>query len=270
MKKLAENALRQAFEHSRPDVKPNCKDCVESVEDNLLPYVNVGDFKQDLRNGAGNQLGEKFRSVHSSAALAVNCFAPFRRHPHDLHLLGYGTFDELEFERGCPIGLKSGHKAYPDIVLSSRFEAIGIESKLTEHLGTRKAKFSCAYECDIQDERRNQGYFQEMRRLKAIPGYYRRLDAAQLIKHAYGLYNEFKHPSVKLLYIYWEPKNWQSYPIFREHREEVKEFSKRVEGARPTFSSMSYPDLWSMLSQGAPGWLRNHIQDLEKRYLLEL
>ena len=45
----------------------------------------------------------KFCAVHSSCALAVNCFAPFKVDPSRLRLLGKQGASNVEFEKKLPI-----------------------------------------------------------------------------------------------------------------------------------------------------------------------
>lgn len=270
LRSLCLSRLREALARNTVHVQVDHNGYVESFERNLLPLVNTDQFEEDLRRGDGNELEGKFRAAHSSSALAVNTFAPFKNHPDDL-LLPTGTrFKTLNFERKCPTGLRGGRAPNLDVLLESNGLVLGIESKMTEFLGRHVAEFSPAYQEQIQDERRNQGYFAEMQRLKDAPRSYSRLDAAQLIKHAFGLTQTFRGKEVALLYLYWEPSNAHQYPIFLEHRSEVHEFSQRVAGASPTFFSMSYLELWSSWREVRRNWVQDHLKALIDRYLVTL
>lgn len=106
-----------------------------------------------------------------------------------------------------------------------------------------------------------------MRRLINEPTRYVWLDAAQLIKHAFGLARTFEGRNVFLLYLFWEPTNASSFAIFQEHRQEVLDFSDRVSEEFPKFRAMSYRVLWSEWEIGnLPGWLRTHLQRVRSRY----
>jgi hypothetical protein len=74
---LCRSALIDAFKRSASGVLPDKNGYVQTVEQNLVGGVRLLDFESDLRQGDGNELETKFRAVHSSAALAVNTFAPF-------------------------------------------------------------------------------------------------------------------------------------------------------------------------------------------------
>lgn len=263
-------ALRDAFRRDRSDIEIDDGGYIASFHDNLLPGVLVDDFVADLQSGDGNELETKFRAAHSSSALAVNTFAPFRTRRSDLDLLEAGPFQSLQFERKCPTGLRGGRAPNLDVLLCGHPGVIGIESKLTEYLSRHRAKFRPSYLQQIRDERCEQGYFREMLRLLEQPDHYAWLDAAQLIKHAFGLARTFRSQPVRLLYLYWEPVNPEAYPVFGEHRREIEEFAERVAGSTPEFHSMSYPDLWAALGKTAPEWLSVHLGNLSSRYLVTI
>jgi len=71
-------ALREAFVRANPSVEVDTQGYVREVTKNLLPTVRLADFEADLRARDGNELEGKFKAVHSSFALAVNVFTPFR------------------------------------------------------------------------------------------------------------------------------------------------------------------------------------------------
>ncbi|UWQ90785.1 hypothetical protein K3727_18835 [Rhodobacteraceae bacterium M382] len=262
--------LIEAFASVRPDVPINASGYAGAFRDNLLSQVSPDDFELDLRAGDGNELGTKFRAAHSSSALAVNSFAPFRSRIADLRLCEQSHFTDLQFERKCPTGLRGGRAPNLDVLLTSESTVIGIESKLTEYLGPHIATFSAAYTNQIRDERREQGYFREMQRLMNAPNHYKWLDAAQLIKHGFGLAKTFTGKAVSLCYLYWEPADPESSPAFAEHRAEIVEFADRVAGSTPFFFATSYPELWSSWRAEAPPWISRHIDELEARYLVTL
>ena len=260
-------ALHDAFCRRRLDVSIDAKGYVADFRDTLLPLVVPEDFEADLSAGDGNELQTKFRAVHSSSGLAVNCFAPFRRRKTDIYLPVAGPFDLLQFEQKCPTGLRGGRAPNLDVLITGPTSVVGIESKLTEYLTPHRAKFSPAYEAQIRDVRREEGYFREMLKLMNDPDRYIWLDAAQLIKHAFGLANTFKDRPVTLLYLFWEPANPSASPIFAEHRREIASFAERVADSSPVFKAMSYAELWSSWQDAEPAdWLIQHVADLRARY----
>ena len=262
-------ALRAAFVRAQPFVEVDTQGYVRDVTENLLPTVSLADFEADLRAGDGNELERKFKAVHSSSALAVNVFAPFRARSSELTLPGSGSITGLEFERKCPHGV-SGRAPNLDVLLTGPAGIIGIESKLTEPLSRHRAVFSPKYRENIQDERREGAWFREMLCLEEDQERYGWLDAAQLVKHAYGLGHTFPDQPVTLLYLYWEPRNAERFTLFAEHRREIEAFSESVAGSRPAFRSISYPELWREWSATASSWLTAHLDALSARYEVDL
>ena len=268
----ATGALAEAFRSQHPDIALDLKGYARDFRETLLPLVSPEDFEDDLSSGDGNELGTKFRAAHSSSGLAVNCFAPFKRRIPDLVLPEDSAFDTLQFERKCPTGLRGGRVPNLDVVLVGQNGVVAIESKLTEYLSGHRAEFSPAYEAQITDARCEQGYFREMLRLRDQPDHYKWLDAAQLIKHAFGLARTFPVGPVTLLYLFWEPANPEVGPEFAAHRAEIEEFKARAEESSPAFQAMSYPELWQFWrdSRSVPEWLQGHLESLKRRYLVRI
>lgn len=242
------------------------KGYVAQFHQNLLPAVQTADFEADLQQGDGNELESKFRAVHSSSALAVNCFAPFKRHLPDLYIAGFKGFTSLTFEQKCPTGLKSRRSPNLDLVLQAPDHVLAIESKFTEYFSKKAPKFSPAYETEITDHRRQQAWFLEMLRLQVDPSAYTRLDVAQLIKHAFGLMHCYPDKPVTLLYLYWEPEPPFVNPLFQQHRDEIAKFSQSIAGSDLRFMALSYQTLWRQWQDTRPDWLQAHRQSLLNRY----
>jgi hypothetical protein len=260
--------LARGLEHARPDVSVDAHGYVMKPDDNLLPRVRLADFEADLRAGAGAELDGKFLAAHSSSALAINCFAPFRhrgcsfdigRH-HGLRLVG--------FEQRFSTGLARAQPPHLDVLATAPSgRLVAIESKCTEYLSPKVAKFSERYKTDITDERASGPWFAEMLRLMAAGGVgYRFLDASQLIKHAFGLANQRHSEMVTLVYLYWEPLDAGLSPLFAEHRAEIAAFTERVAGGNPSLESMSYAELWETWVASGSANLLAHVQHLRSRY----
>ncbi len=263
------SALRRTLTTANPGVVLDGRGYTSSYTDNLIPSVLIPDFDADLRQGSGDELAGKFRALHSSSALAVNCFGPFKRHLSDLRLSWAAGFTKLHFEKKCPIGVR-GTPPNLDVLIENANSVIAIESKFTEYLAPHPAEFSPSYETGIRDARRETGWFREMLRLIEAPRTYRRLDAAQLVKHAFGLMHCYPGRRLTLLYLYWEPLNARDYPLFAEHRRETAAFAERTAGPRLTFEAMTYNELWSSWDAAAPPWLSTHLRDLRTRYAVTI
>ncbi len=260
-------ALIEAFIRSAPHTVLDEKGYVGEASQNLIEGVRLVDFEADLRQGDGNEMEGKFRAAHSSSALAVNAFARFKSDPTVLNLLGIDGFTGLSFERKCPHGLAGRRSPNLDVVADDPNRVVAIESKCLEHLSPHVAKFSPAYDNDIKDGRRQTAWFREMLRLVEGPRTYRWLDAAQLVKHAFGLSYTFLDRPVTLLYLFWEPSNPEAFPNFSEHRAEIVRFAESISGGGPELVTMSYPELWkSWVACDQPEWLQSHVGHLRARY----
>lgn len=239
---------------------------------NLLPELAIRDIERDLSQGDGNELAGKFRAPHSSSALAVNTFALFRKKREPLPLLGAKCLRIDGFEKKCPHGLPSNKSPNLDMVATAPGKVIGIESKFLEFLRPKPAEFSPMYREKMDERRKAGGWYRHMLKLMAASHTYCCLDAAQLIKHAYGLANCYPHDAVTLLYLFWEPSDADMHPIFVEHRAEAETFKREVRDDQVSFEFMSYPELWARWDAlpGAPSWLPSHVKNLRQRYALAI
>jgi hypothetical protein len=250
---------------------------VTDVAMNLGPGIDFETVRGDFRSGSGGEIGgglegpDKLCAVHSSAALVLNTFGPFRSSPQVLQLLGYSGFRCVSFEEQLPTALKGvpptlGFCAYGSEAI------VAVEGKFTEVLATRSASFSDSYlqtVSDLADSRWTGMY----RSLCANPRRFRFLDAAQLVKHYLGIRRSLAdEPEPKwLLYVFWEPSNWAHLAEFAQHRYEVLAFSVAVSRGDVEFSAMSYPELWDAMEDWSD-WpaKREQLSYLRERYVFEL
>lgn len=229
--------------------------------DNLLPGIEFDEIEKELRRGDGHELEGKFRAVHSSSALAVNCFGWFKRRTHALSLLGSVGARGVEFEKQLPI-FPGRTPANLDVWIDRGDSVVAVESKLLEYLSLKIPTFSSAYEsADLACDRWQAAYESAKH---AARGH---LDRAQLIKHAFGLHRYCReHPDRRatLLYLFWEPTNWRNFEACCRHRSEVEDFSELLTESKIPFRWMPYADLWEEWSR-VPA-LAEHIQALRDRY----
>ena len=261
------SALAQGLSTSAPHTFLDEKGYVSEISENLVAGVRLDDFEADLRQGDGNELKTKFRAAHSSSALAVNTFAPFKADAAALRLPGGNGFVNIHFERKCSHGLAGRRSPNLDVLADGYHGVVAVESKCLEHLSHHIAEFAPVYETGINDQRRRTGWFRTMQELIEKPETYGWLDAAQLVKHAYGIAFTFPDKPATLLYLFWEPSNSEAYPIFAEHRDEVSRFAASISGGTPEFIAMSYPELWRYWETNpGPEWLPIHVKRLRARY----
>jgi hypothetical protein len=260
-------ALAQGLLAAAPDATLDKNGYVADPAKNLIEGIRLEDMEADLRKGSDNELAGKFRAAHCSAALAVNCFAPFKAVPEALVMPGGGAFSTVQFERKCPHGLRRGTPPNLDVLAEGPDAVTGIESKCLEVLSRHIANFAPAYDAEIIDHRRQSAWFRVMQTLVETPTAYTWLDAAQLIKHAFGLTHTFPNHRVNLLYLFWEPSNAEAHPVYAAHRAEIARFAEAVAGATPHFMALSYPELWETWDARPDlAWLPPHTARLRARY----
>jgi hypothetical protein len=153
-----------------------------------------------------------------------------------------------------------------DLIATTEDIVVAVESKCLEYLAPKQPKFRIAYD-SIVDGRSNSSWFKLIEELRRAPAY-SWLDVAQLIKHYLGLCHSYPDRKVKLLYLYWEPRNWKDFPVFTQHRAEIAKFSERLGGdTHVTFESQSYSSLWDTWEELVePDWIPELIRALRDRY----
>lgn len=259
----AKRALIRTFKGEPP---PDAKGYLKWPQENLLPGIELRDVEDELRGGAGDELRMKFCAVHSSAALAVNSFAYFKKHPSYLYLLGRTNFARPRFERQCPTGL-GGTPPNIDVWLEGKTEVIAVESKLLEYFTAKEARYSDSYKREVLN---CEDCWWNVLEASKVAGK-RYLDVGQLVKHYLGLrrfMSASQYGEVTLLYLFWEPLNADSIDVCRKHREEIQTLSSQVHGSHIHFKSMTYSQLWNEWNQLTE--LQTHVMNLRDRYEVEL
>lgn len=233
---------------------------------NLIPGVQLDDIQADFLQGTGNELAGKFRAAHSSSALAANTFGPWRVHPQSLHLLDKTGFEILQFEKQCPTGL-GGFPPNLDLLVENPTVVIGVESKFLEFLSPKQPKFTDSYTRDNLPQMES-CWAELIDDLKEGPKQY--LDAAQLVRHYLGLRNQpgYREKKIVLLYLFWEPENWEEFEEYRQHRQELAAFQEKVSPSDVTVVWMTYPQLWT--SWDKQDLYPDHTGEIRKRYLLPI
>ena len=216
--------------------------------DNLfLPGVSAARLREILEKAGGNEIASgKFASPQSSAALAANGFGWFLDRPGSLPAFpGLHDLDwpatRIDVERQMRFPWRGGRHPWLDAAVETANHLIGVESKRFEPFRVSKpAALSAAYDRDVWGE--GMTPFLAMRDgLRAMPGRFRHLDGAQLVKHAFGLATEAcrlgKNPV--LLYIFAEPADVPAVRL-RAHRAEIATFEAEVSGAKVRFGACSW------------------------------
>lgn len=258
----AKAALRRMFAGAA-----DSRGYVNRPEANLVNGVRLEQFESDLRQGDGNELRMKFCAVHSSAALAVNCFAPFKDRPKDIVLLGEHGAVRIQFEKQMPI-VRGRRPSNLDVWVDRGSNVVAIESKLLEYFEPKKPEFAEAYKA--LEPVSEPCWWSVCKR--AWNGDAQQLDVAQLVKHYFGLrrfqkeHSDKPSPELVLLYLFWEPTNWQEIAECRRHRSEVEKLAEQVAASSVAFRSMPYHQLWQEWMTIPQ--LAEHAGNLKARYEL--
>lgn len=243
---------------------------------NLLPGVPTQRVRARLEAADGKELATgKFNSPESSSALAVDCFGWFLDRPERLPTLPsifpLSSWNRVEIEYQARFPWSGGRHPWLDAAAFTSDVLVGIESKRFEPFRDRKiASLSDAYDRPVWGD--NMGRYETVRdALREGALTYRHLDAAQLVKHAFGLVTEAARHQLKpaLFYIFLEPTERSGKAIppsdLKRHRDEVSDFASRVAGDEVDFAAASYSD-WLKTWPEIDAELHAHASALKQRY----
>ncbi|NYD91617.1 PGN_0703 family putative restriction endonuclease [Sphingomonas melonis] len=240
----------------------------------FLPGVPEDLVRAALSKAGGNEIDSgKLASPESSAALAANAFGWFIKRPADLP--SFPPLTDLDWpairvdvERQMQFPWSGGRHPWLDAAVETLTHVIGVESKRFEPFRDVKAvSLSNAYDRDVWGDR--MAPFTAMRdTLRAGATTFVHLDAAQLVKHAFGLVTEGRRLGKVpvLFYLYAEPERRGSVVVSPEalqrHRAEIADFAIAVAGAEVRFAACS----WREWLVGWPGSARHHSDALIARF----
>lgn len=217
----------------------------------FLPGVPVEHVLDRLTKAGGNEIASgKLAHPESSAALAVNAFGWFVERPELFpalpNVLNVGTATRVEVEYCAQFPWPHGRHPWLDAVVFTQTHLIGVESKRFEPFrDTKSVSLSASYDRPVWGD--NMERFSNVcAALRANRMRFKYLDAAQLVKHAFGLVTEGRRRGLlpALYYIFAEPKTRAGRNILYEqhahHREEIATFAEAVVGDEVSFAFASY------------------------------
>lgn len=261
----------------------------KDYNDNLFEKTLYGKIKEQFETADGNELNGKMAALYSSSALGVNVFQYFYKLLEQgdkekankiLHALGVSRDKDIEiksisFEQKLHIGNISTPNI--DIIITTTNNKVfAIESKFREPYYYTPSNYIQKKYYDNNDiwnkltetkkyiDELDEGFIEiekdiieretsiEEKKIgvKKIFPTFKRLNAAQLIKHLLGLFNdnksikkyknntEYKN-NIRLIYLYYDvPGN-----MGEEHRKEIKEFSDFIKKDNIKFTAISYQEL---------------------------
>ena len=225
---------------------------MQTMSPAFLPGVPEHLVLAALARAGGNEIESgKLGSSESSAALAVNAFGWFIERPRELPR--FPTLNDVRWpavqvdvERQMRFPWSGGRHPWLDAAFETSTDLVGVESKRFEPFRDAKAvSLSDAYDRDVWGECMRP--YEAMRdALRAGATAFKHLDAAQLVKHAFGLVTEGRRvgKSPMLLYLYAEPERRGAAAISPQaralHQREIATFASAVSGAKVRFSACSY------------------------------
>lgn len=240
----------------------------------FLPGVPEDLVHAALAAAGGNEIESgKLDSPESSASLAVNAFGWFIERPAILPPFPpLADIDwpaqRVDVERQMRFPWRGGRHPWLDAAVETATHLVGVESKRFEPFRDSKTvSLSAAYDRDVWGD--GMTPFTAMRdALRAGDATFTFLDAAQLVKHAFGLVTEGRRIGKVpvLLYLYAEPATRGMITIpaeaLKQHRAEIAEFAAAVTGAEVRFAACSWRD-WLA---GWSGDVRHHADALIARF----
>lgn len=241
----------------------------ENWTGNLFPGISAKDV--EAAYSADPEWRQDLAQPHSSAALTVNLFAPWKATLEKLPLGGETGFTHLTFEVAAPLGLDDV-PAYFDAFATSPRRSVAIEVKCLEYLSQPSENYRTGFERSIRQiceshGRSNEGWLGEANLLDREPEAYGAVFAHQLVKQAFALAHRHASGRQLLFYLFWEPADWRDHPFFGRHRSDLARLAKAVAGERIGFAYQSVSELikeWSTLT--GPDWLADHRRSLRARY----
>jgi hypothetical protein len=186
----------------------------------FLPGVPARYVLERLARAGGNEIESgKFGSPESSAALAVNVLGWFVERPSLLPPFPGVAADfppeRVEVEYCARFPWSGGRHPWLDAMVETNRQLIGVESKRFEPFRDRKkVSLAAAYDRPVWGD--NMAAFEAMRdQLRSGERTFEYLDAAQLVKHAFGLVTDAarRGRAPLLLYLFAEPASLAGRPL---------------------------------------------------------
>jgi hypothetical protein len=218
----------------------------------------------------------KFASPESSAALAANVFGFFLSDAETLEALPRCQCAAGAKLLGLEVVVRfpwtGGRHPCLDALVDNASVLIGVESKRYEPFrGHGPAAFSKAYSQHWGHRMRGYEFVRDS--LKANPLAFEYLDAAQLVKHAFGLRTagESRQKHAVLYYVYAEPRAWPDGRLIppealQAHREEVERFAILVADDQVSFRWSSYSELLTLWATSKRPAVREHAQAIAAHF----
>lgn len=248
-----------------------------TVGDNLFGGSLMPVVRKAFECGAGGELrGDipTMSALHSSAAMTVNLFqywasgADFGGLNECLELSDRPVASAVFESRFpvCPSAAERGFMTDPHLDFALRYcggGRVGVECKLFEPYGRLSAKRLSERYLTLDSWAEIPHWRRLAERLCDNGDGYRRLDAAQLVKHALGLKAGAERGSWRLVYLYLDAPGEEA----AEHTTEIRRFQEAIASDGRVFSAVSVQEfvlrMVSRIRQDHP----EYVDYLAERYV---
>ena len=232
---------------------------MKEIKEAFLPGLPVDLILSAYRAAPGNEIGSgKFLSPESSAALAADVFGFFIERAGDfpplprLPSLGWPA-TSVRPEVVVRFPWSGGRHPCLDALVETRSAIIGVESKRYEPFRPKgSAPLPQAYWRNLWGDSMT-GFLHVRDGLRDGTIKFSRLDARQLLKHAFALRTQTNRQSylgkrAVLFYLFAEPERWHdgtpvSASDIAAHRNDIRRFAKYVGKDEVSFEHCSYREL---------------------------
>jgi hypothetical protein len=180
----------------------------------------------------------------------------------------------VRLEHSLRFPWSGGRHPWLDAVIETPTHLIGVESKRFEPYRAHKAAtFSAAFWRRVWGERMTR--FEAMRDRLSDGSVFDRLDAAQLVKHAFGLVSEVERRAAPLkavlVYLYADPAHW---PSGREvdpaakatHGASLARFADAVRGDAVDFVVLTYRQLLDSWGRSGDDAVAGHADAVRRHF----
>ena len=244
----------------------------------LLPHLDARAIAQAYGSAPGNELDSgKIASPESSAALVANGFGYYLDAPGLLPPLpGVAAAwppHSVTLEGIARGPWSGGRHPCRDVLLDIPDAIVGIESKRYEPFRAKGAmKLSDAYWRPVWGERMR-GFERVRDDLRDGSLRFDHLDAAQLVKHAFGLRTAAARLGKRatLLYLHCEPTAWPDGHVVpagahERHSREIAAFAAAVADDEVAFAHLTWRALLGTWAASDDDGLRRHVAAVLDRF----
>ena len=269
VKEACTRGLGWGMDHAWPDVEVDHYGNVVPTEYNFPPYMRwacgAGELGPWMYFDPDVDFEEYMRSVRSSLALTINCFGPLMMAGLGFSIGSHRNLHVDSLEPRTRNGFEEADEPHLDVVACGPGGLVVIDPTCIDYLATKRPRITEHSET-LTEEGVTDAWAAEMLRIQEGEQNYRLLDAEHLIERALSVSRSNPDEPATLVYLYWEPMDEGLSQLFREHRQEIAEFAKRVEGSSPRFEALSWFDLWNGWAETGDPLLQRQVAELRARY----